>query len=327
MPGGHEPRPQPLGRAAAPPAHQAAAKGHTYTVQFKMHSTQKTRVYLKIGHAGPPYREFWKLLFGADREAAGLLGHVHDDAPDDPGVEMAFHVGGQLARLTPRRSRSASTTCASTIRSTRRCRSRCRRRSRTCWSTRSATSPALAKIATVKNPNAVPWELLNAKGEVVANGDDDPVRPRRASGDNVSIADFTAYAREGDRLHAAGRQRRQPPVRHPRRHLRQAEVRRAGVLLPAAQRHPDRDAVRGRPAVGAPGRPRRRQAEQRRQRRAVRARQRLQLQAGRHAAAGTTPATTASTSSTPASRSGRCSTGGSARSAFGGTAPTSPTGR
>ncbi len=46
--------------------HIKLEKGHTYTVQFKVRATQKTRVYLKLGQAGPPYREFWKLLFGAE---------------------------------------------------------------------------------------------------------------------------------------------------------------------------------------------------------------------------------------------------------------------
>ena len=36
--------------------HIKLQKGHTYTIQFKVHSTQKTRVYLKLGQAGPPYQ-------------------------------------------------------------------------------------------------------------------------------------------------------------------------------------------------------------------------------------------------------------------------------
>src|SRR5690242_6965848 len=47
--------------------HLKFLQGHTYTVQFKVRSTQKTRVYMKLGDAGPPYREYSKLLFGADQ--------------------------------------------------------------------------------------------------------------------------------------------------------------------------------------------------------------------------------------------------------------------
>src|SRR6478609_7126908 len=43
--------------------HIKLEKGHTYTVQFKMRSSQPTRAYLKLGQAGPPFKEFWKLLF------------------------------------------------------------------------------------------------------------------------------------------------------------------------------------------------------------------------------------------------------------------------
>ena len=78
VPGGHQPG---LNRWDAQLRHQhiKLQKGHTYTVQFKVRSTQKTRTYLKLGQAGPPYREFWKLLFDADEKTAGVLGHVHDD--------------------------------------------------------------------------------------------------------------------------------------------------------------------------------------------------------------------------------------------------------
>src|SRR6185503_9582574 len=47
------------------------------------------------------------------------------------------------------------------------------------------------------NPGAVPWELLNAKGEVVAKGSTVPFGFDKSSGDQVSIADFTAYAEKG----------------------------------------------------------------------------------------------------------------------------------
>jgi endoglucanase len=172
-------------------------KGHTYTIQFKVRSTQKTRVYLKLGQAGPPFREFWKLLFGADEKQQTYSGTFTMDAPDDPGIEMAFHMGGQLARLTP----APYTVCIDDVR----------------VDDPQYTEvpepvpppipnvlvnqvgyfPALAKIAVVKNPNAVPWDLLNAKGQVVAKGTTAPFGFDAASGDQVSLIDFTAYAEKG----------------------------------------------------------------------------------------------------------------------------------
>src|SRR6187455_3028781 len=80
--------------------HIKLQEGHTYTIQFKVRSTQKTRVYLKLGQAGPPFREYWKLLFPVEAKPQTYSGTFKMEGPDDPGVEMAFHIGGQLARLT-----------------------------------------------------------------------------------------------------------------------------------------------------------------------------------------------------------------------------------
>src|SRR4029077_7014202 len=57
--------------------------------------------------------------------------------------------------------------------------------------------PQLTKLATVKVPSAVPWELRNGRGEVVAQGTTIPFGPDKASGDQVSIIDFSAYTQEG----------------------------------------------------------------------------------------------------------------------------------
>jgi len=177
--------------------HIKLLKGHTYTIQFKVRSTQKTRVYLKLGQAGPPFREFWKLLFGAEEKPQVYAGTFTMNDPDDSGVEMAFHIGGQLARLT----QTPFTVCLDDIRvddpqyvevpepvpppipNV--------------LVNQVGYFPALAKLATVKNPNAVPWELLNAKGEVVAKGTTIPFGDDKASGEKVSIADFTSYAEKG----------------------------------------------------------------------------------------------------------------------------------
>lgn len=133
----------------------------------------------------------------AEPTAQTYSGTFKMDGPDDPGIEMAFHMGGQLARLTP----APFTVCIDDVRID---------------DPQYAEVPepvpppipailvnqvgyfpGLAKIATVKNPNAVPWELLNAKGEVVSKGTTIPFGADHASGDAVSIADFTAYAERG----------------------------------------------------------------------------------------------------------------------------------
>ena len=177
--------------------HIKLEKGHTYTVQFKMRSSQPTRVYLKLGQAGPPFKEFWKLLFPISDKQQAYSGTFTMQAPDDPSVEMAFHLGGQLSRLTP----VPFTVCLDDVRV-----------DDPQYVEKPEPvpppvpgilvnqvgyAPALAKIATVKRPDAVGWQLVNDKGQVVANGTTIPFGADAASGDQVSIADFTAYAVKG----------------------------------------------------------------------------------------------------------------------------------
>jgi endoglucanase len=177
--------------------HLKLLQGHTYTIQFKVRSTQKTRIYLKLGDAGPPYHEFWKLLFGAEQTPQVYSGTFKMQSPDDPGVELAFHIGGQLARLTP----TPFTVCLDDVRID----------DPQYAEVPEPTPPLipnvivnqvgyfpnLPKTATVRNPNAVPWDLLNAKGEVVAKGTTIPFGFDAASGDHVSIADFSTFAAKG----------------------------------------------------------------------------------------------------------------------------------
>jgi endoglucanase len=175
--------------------HLFLQKGHKYTVQFKMHSSQATRAYLKIGQAGPPYHEYWKLLYNVDTKPHTFAGTFIMEKDDDPSVEVAFHLGGGLAKSVP------LTVCLDDV-----------RLDDPQFAEKPAGEgppipnvlvnqlgyfPALTKLATVKNPSAVPWELRNARGEVVANGTTIPFGPDKASGDQVSIIDFSSYTQEG----------------------------------------------------------------------------------------------------------------------------------
>jgi len=180
-------------------------KGHQYAVQFKMHATEKTRAYLKIGQAGPPYHEFWKLLLDLEKDPQVFAGNFTMLGEDDPGVEMAFHVGGPLAKAKvpfsvcvddariddPEFAEQKDTQAAAVP---------------VVLVNQVGYFPHLVKIATVKNPQAVPWELVDAANRVVASGTTIPFGLDRASGDQVSIADFSAYTEEGSgfTLRAAG---------------------------------------------------------------------------------------------------------------------------
>ncbi len=171
-------------------------KGHHYAVQFKMHATAETRVYLKIGDAGPPYKEFYKLLFTPGPTPKVYAGSFTMTGPDDAGVEFALHMGGQLAKAalpftvclddthlddpeyTPVPEPSPPPVLNVLVNQV-------------------GYLPALAKIAIVKNPTATPWTLLNAKGESVASGVTIPFGDDHDSGEKVSAADFTGTTQEG----------------------------------------------------------------------------------------------------------------------------------
>ncbi len=180
-------------------------KGHKYAVQFRMHATEKTRAYLKIGDGGVPYREFWKLLFDVETEPQVFAGTFLMQGEDNAGIEMAFHVGGPLARakvpfsvcvddariddpeFAEQQDAHASPIPVVLVNQV-------------------GYFPRLVKVATVKNPNAVPWELVDSASHVVASGTTIPFGLDRASGDQVSIADFSAFTKEGTgfTLRAAG---------------------------------------------------------------------------------------------------------------------------
>ncbi|HEX3903189.1 MAG TPA: glycoside hydrolase family 9 protein [Polyangia bacterium] len=176
--------------------HIRLQKGHSYAVQFKMHASAPTRVYLKLGQAGPPYKEFYKLFFTPGPKPQVYSGRFTMLAADDAGVELAFHLGGQLAKAplpftvclddahlddpqyTPVPEPSPPPILNVLVNQV-------------------GYLPALAKIAIVKNPAAVPWTLLNAKGESVASGVTIPFGDDHDSGEKVSAADFTGTTQVG----------------------------------------------------------------------------------------------------------------------------------
>ncbi len=176
--------------------HIRLQKGHHYTVQFKMHATAETRVYLKVGDAGPPYKELYKLLFTPGPTPKVYSGGFTMTAPDDAGIEVAFHMGGQLAKAAlpftvclddthlddPEYTQVSEPSPPPVL---------------NVLVNQVGYLPALAKIAIVKNPTATPWTLLNAKGESVASGVTIPFGDDHDSGEKVSVADFTSTTQEG----------------------------------------------------------------------------------------------------------------------------------
>jgi len=174
----------------------ALVKGHTYSIQYTLHATQKTRAYAKIGMSGPPYREYWSQLVDLHPGRQIFKGVFSMQAPDDGAPELAFHLGGNMARdakppfkvclddvhvddpqSTPKAVAAALPFSNVLVNQT-------------------GYYPHLEKVATVRNGTPAKWELLEA-GKVVASGTTADSQADAASGDQVTIADFSDFKKDG----------------------------------------------------------------------------------------------------------------------------------
>ena len=63
-----------------------------------MHATQKTRAYAKNGMAGPPYKEYWSQTLELEPGRQIFKGVFSMQAPEDGSPELAFHLGGNMAK-------------------------------------------------------------------------------------------------------------------------------------------------------------------------------------------------------------------------------------
>ncbi|HMJ50878.1 MAG TPA: glycoside hydrolase family 9 protein [Polyangiaceae bacterium] len=173
-------------------------KGHRYFMRFRARSTQPTSIRPKVGMAGPPYREyFWQEI---DITASPRLFEYeftmqHDD---DATAELAFHIGGDLARnvkppytvcvdnvelddpqFTAGPSEKAAPIAAVRVNQV-------------------GYFPSLVKIASIRREGApVTWELHDGTGAVVDSGKTTAFGKDAASGETLHLADFSTYAKSG----------------------------------------------------------------------------------------------------------------------------------
>ena len=272
----------------------AIAKGHHYQLRLKVHATAPTKVRPRLSKISVPYTELWGATIDADTTAKTYAA-TYDGTVDDDSVELAIEFGGPLAGKAPLtvciddvelndpqfEAPIAAGAPVSAVRAN-----------------QVGYLPGFAEDRDRGDQVAAPvdWQLVDKGGKVRASGKTRPFGDDKSSGEQVQQIDFSSFNAAGQGLQAEGRQGRKPAVRDRQRRLQAPQARRARVLLPAAQRRPDQDAVRriegatsappGTPATRASPAPRRRSA----------------TTAWTSAAAGTTPATTASTWSTAASR-------------------------
>lgn len=73
-------------------------KDHTYNIAFKIWADQPTLVRPKVGMAGPPYKEYWNQTIKLTTTPQLVRGGFVMRDVDDPTVEFAFHLGGNMMR-------------------------------------------------------------------------------------------------------------------------------------------------------------------------------------------------------------------------------------
>ncbi len=175
-----------------------AQEGHTYNVSFKIWSDRPTMVGPKVGMSGPPYQEYWNTTVKVSPTPQVVRGGFVHRAADDPTVEFALHMGGNMLRDTelpvticiddvylsdPQYTPPPSAALASV--------SQVR-------INQVGYFPGAEKVATLVTESSEPldWTLVQG-GETVAEGKTAPFGLDSDSGDNVHEIDFTKVKKEG----------------------------------------------------------------------------------------------------------------------------------
>ncbi|HVY27305.1 MAG TPA: glycoside hydrolase family 9 protein [Polyangiaceae bacterium] len=174
-------------------------QGHTYTLRFKAWASADTQARPKVGMSGPPYAEYWNATIDIGKQPKNYQGAFTMNQADDATAELAFHIGGAMARaelpfkicvddisltdpeFTPEASVTAKLTAPGLA------------------VNQLGYLPNAAKIATLRTSATAPqeWQLLDGAGRVVAEGKTTPFGPDAASGDSVQLVDFSTFKTVG----------------------------------------------------------------------------------------------------------------------------------
>ena len=174
-------------------------KGRTYSIQYMAHATRPIQAKVKIGMAGPPYKEYWSETIDLTTHPQTFAGVFTMDADDDPSAEMAFHFGGPNAgeatgpytfciddvHLDDPKFVLAKGEEDAPIPNV--------------LVNQTGYLPHLPKIAAIKSASKAPlkWELRKKGGGVIAGGETKIVGKDEASGDELHVADFSVVQTPG----------------------------------------------------------------------------------------------------------------------------------
>ncbi len=173
-------------------------EGHTYNLKFKIWSDKPTMVRPKVGQSGPPYQEFWHQSIKIGPEPQVIRGGFIHQSADDPTVEFAFHVGGNLLRdvtlpvticiddiyLSDPQFEGASQSTTALLPSIR--------------INQLGYFPGARKIASIKSDEAAPLDFqVQSEGTVVKEGKTVVFGLDKDSGDHIHLLDFTSLKKPG----------------------------------------------------------------------------------------------------------------------------------
>lgn len=173
-------------------------KGRSYTLSFKAWASRPTKLSGKVGMSGPPYHDYWTRPINLTAEPQEFAYAFKMDRDSDPTVELAFHGGGRMIQgegpidicfddvvlsdpqFTP--PPPAPKVVLPSVRVN-----------------QMGYLPGYAKLATLVSEATAPlaWQLLDASGKAVANGNTSVVGKDVSAGESVHVIDFSTFTTPG----------------------------------------------------------------------------------------------------------------------------------
>lgn len=173
-------------------------EGHTYNLSFKIWSDKPAMVRPKVGQAGQPYTEFWNQVVQVTPEPQVVRGGFVHRAADDPTVELAFHMGGNMLRgaelpvticiddvyLNDPQFEGASALTQAALPKLR--------------LNQVGYFPGARKVAVIVSESPIPLMFqVSRSGQSVFEGKTQPLGADNDSGESLHLIDFTPVKQEG----------------------------------------------------------------------------------------------------------------------------------
>lgn len=172
------------------------SRAHKYQVAMKVHATAPTQLRPRVAKAGPPYDEYWSAIIDVGTTPQTFVG-TFDGGVDDDNAEFAIHLGGPLAGA------ASLTVCFDDLQLNdpdfKIPEGRMTGPLPKVRVNQVGYLPGLAKIATYKTTATQPleWQLVDAGGAVVANGQTKPFGEDKAAGEQLHTIDFSSFTAPG----------------------------------------------------------------------------------------------------------------------------------